>query len=105
GALDGSKLRHGESSHIYPAFEILTEQIRMAFSYEGFRTATAVRGPEGAKQTALGLLSGIPRVRALLSKDLPAALQGGPAASRDEEVIFSYPSSDAITVYRIAHEL
>src|SRR5215813_1922491 len=105
GALDDSKLRHGVSSHIYPAFEILTEQIRRAVSYEGFRTATAVRGPEWPKQTALGLLSGIPRLRALLSKDVLAAFQGDPAANSVEEVIFSYPSIEAITIHRIAHEL
>src|SRR5262249_38671143 len=105
GALDDSKLRHGVSSHIYPAFEILTEQIRRAVSYEGFRTATAARGPDWPKQTAVDLLSGIPRLRALLSKDVLAAFQGDPAANSVEEVIFSYPSIDAITVHRIAHEL
>jgi len=34
-----------------------------------------------------------------------AAFQGDPAANSVEEVIFSYPSIEAITVHRIAHEL
>src|SRR5262249_41862315 len=81
GAPHDTQLRHGVSSHIYPAFEILTEQIRRAVSYEGFRTATAARGPDWPKQTAVDLLSGIPRLRALLSKDVLAAFQGDPAAN------------------------
>jgi serine O-acetyltransferase len=103
--LDEGKLRHGVSSHIYPASEILTEQIGRAVRYEGFRAAAPARGPEWPRQATLELLAGIPRLRALLSKDVLAAFQGDPAANSIEEVIFSYPSIDAITVHRIAHEL
>ena len=103
--LDDSKLRHGVSSHLYPASEILTEQIRRAVSYEGFRAAAGARGPDWPKHTTLDLLAAIPQLRALLSKDVLAAFQGDPAANSVEEVIFSYPSIDAITVHRIAHEL
>jgi serine O-acetyltransferase len=53
----------------------------------------------------LDLLRRIPAIRALLSKDVLAAFQGDPAANSVEEVIFSYPSIEAITTHRIAHEL
>src|SRR6185369_1656661 len=53
----------------------------------------------------LGLLREIPNLRAILSKDVLAAFQGDPAANGVEEVIFSYPSIEAITVHRIAHQL
>jgi serine O-acetyltransferase len=53
----------------------------------------------------LKLLNTVPAVRALLSKDVLAAFQGDPAANSVEEVIFSYPSIEAITTHRIAHEL
>src|SRR6185312_10993910 len=41
----------------------------------------------------------------LLSKDVLAAFQGDPAANSVEEIIFSYPSIEAITSHRIAHDL
>jgi serine O-acetyltransferase len=105
GSLDESKLRYAISSHLYPAYEILTEQIRRAASYEGFRTAGVSRDPEWPEAVSLGLLRKIPAIRALLSKDVLAAFQGDPAANSVEEVIFSYPSIEAITTHRIAHEL
>ena len=104
GELDESKLRFAIASHLYPACEILVEQIRRAASYEGFRTATP-REPEWPETVTLALFRKIPALRALLSKDVLAAFQGDPAANSVEEVIFSYPSIEAITTHRIAHEL
>ena len=105
GALDASKLEYTVASHLYPAYEILVEQIRRAANYEGFRTAGAPRDPRWPETVTLALLRRIPRLRTLLSKDVLAAFQGDPAANSIEEVIFSYPSIEAITVHRIAHEL
>ena len=104
GTLDESKLRFAIASHLYPACEILVEQIRRAASYEGFRTATP-REAEWPETVTLALFRKIPALRALLSKDVLAAFQGDPAANSVEEVIFSYPSIEAITTHRIAHEL
>ena len=50
-------------------------------------------------------LSRIPQMREYLSTDVEAALNGDPAASSTDEVIFSYPGLFAVTIYRIAHEL
>lgn len=50
-------------------------------------------------------LGKIPRIREVLFTDVQAAVDGDPAASSTEEVIFSYPGLYAITIYRIAHEL
>jgi serine O-acetyltransferase len=105
GTLDGSRLRYAVASHLYPAYEILIEQIRRAVSYEGFRTAGEPRGPDWPKTTTLAFLARIPVIRTLLSKDVLAAFEGDPAANNVEEIIFSYPSIEAITVHRIAHEL
>ena len=104
GSLDDSKVRFAVGSHIYPAYEILVEQIARAVGYEGFRTADP-RPADWPRTTALAFLEKIPAIRALLSKDVLAAFQGDPAANSIEEIIFSYPSIDAITVHRIAHEL
>ncbi len=105
GSLDESKLRFALASHLYPAYEILVEQTRRAASYEGFRTAGVPRDPEWPETVILGFVRKLPAIRALLSKDVIAAFQGDPAAKSVEEVIFSYPSIEAITTHRIAHEL
>jgi serine O-acetyltransferase len=105
GMLDPPRVPYAVGSHLYPAYEILTEQIRRAADYEGFRTAGISRDPAWPDQVTLALVKRIPALRALLSKDVLAAFQGDPAANSVEEVIFSYPSIEAITVHRIAHEL
>ena len=105
GSLDESRIRYSVASHLYPAYEILVEQIRRAVSYEGFRTAGEPRPPDWPRLTTLAVLEKIPTIRTLLSKDVLAAFQGDPAANSVEEIIFSYPSIEAITVHRIAHEL
>src|SRR5690242_10156998 len=105
GALDEAKVRFAVAAHLYPAYDILVEQARRAANYEGFRTAGVSRDPAWPEVVVLRLLRKIPAIRALLSKDVLAAFQGDPAANSVEEVIFSYPSIEAITIHRVAHEL
>ena len=105
GSLDETRLHHAVSAHLYPASEILTEQIGRAVRYEGFRKAGAPLDNDWPRAVTLRLLRRISPLRALLSKDVIAAFQGDPAAASVEEVIFSYPSIAAITIHRIAHEL
>lgn len=50
-------------------------------------------------------LSRLPRVRELLATDAWAAHTGDPASKSPGETIFCYPSLQALTHYRIAHEL
>jgi serine O-acetyltransferase len=104
-ALDEEKLHHAVAAHVYPAHDILVEQIGRAVRYEGFRSAATARDAGWPEEVSLALLARLPEVRALLSKDVLAAFQGDPAANSVEEVIFSYPSIEAITTHRIAHEL
>ncbi len=59
---------------------------------------------EGQKKT-MQFLETIPEIRRALSTDVQAALDGDPAASCADEIIFCYPGLEAITIYRIAHEL
>ncbi|MGH7894585.1 MAG: serine O-acetyltransferase EpsC [Candidatus Binatia bacterium] len=105
GSLDESKVRFAVGSHLYPAYEILVEQIRRAVGYVGFRTAGEPHPADWPTTVTLALLKHIPTIRTQLSKDVLAAFQGDPAANNVEEIIFSYPSIEAITVHRIAHEL
>ena len=101
--LETSRLRYAIASHLYPARDILTEQIGRAIRYEGFRLGS--RGDEWPEATTLQFLQMLPTIRTKLSKDVQAAFQGDPAATGIEEVIFSYPSVQAVTVHRLAHEL
>ncbi|WP_153557961.1 serine O-acetyltransferase [Roseimaritima sediminicola] len=54
---------------------------------------------------AIELLRRIPQLREVLSTDVKAAFEGDPACQTTDEIVFCYPGFEAITVYRIAHEL
>ena len=58
-----------------------------------------------AQQKTVELLRHLPAIRYLLEEDVEAAYLGDPAAKGHHEIIFCYPGLEAITVYRIAHEL
>ena len=59
---------------------------------------------EGQRQT-VRFLEALPEIRRLLATDVQAAYNGDPAASGLDEIIFCYPGLEAITSYRIAHQL
>jgi serine O-acetyltransferase len=62
--------------------------------------------PEGwSEDVVLRLFQKIPELRRILNTDVRAAYEGDPAAASIEEVVFSYPSIQAISAYRVAHEL
>lgn len=50
-------------------------------------------------------LQALPALRAQVSADLTAAYEADPAATGVDEILFCYPGTYAITVYRIAHAL
>ena len=54
---------------------------------------------------AIMFLESLPRLRKLLATDVQAAFEGDPACRSRDEVIFCYPGLQAITVFRMAHEL
>ena len=60
---------------------------------------------EQAEEYTYAFLESIPSVRRMLAKDIRAAYDGDPAAQCTDEIILSYPSTYAITAYRVAHEL
>ena len=63
--------------------------------------------PEGAgfETTALELIRRLPEIKATLDKDVEAAYMGDPAAKSTEEVMLTYPAFEAISIYRLAHQL
>jgi serine O-acetyltransferase len=54
---------------------------------------------------AIGFLECLPRLRSVLATDAQAAFDGDPACRSLDEVIFCYPGLQAVTIYRLAHEL
>jgi serine O-acetyltransferase len=58
-----------------------------------------------AQQKTVELLRSLPELRLLLEQDVQAAFEGDPAAKSYQEVIFCYPGLEAVTIYRIAHQL
>jgi serine O-acetyltransferase len=47
----------------------------------------------------------LPEVRRRVAEDVEAAFEGDPAAKSFAEIVVSYPSIEAITIHRLAHEL
>lgn len=58
-----------------------------------------------AEEIVYEFMERIPALRDCLATDIQAAYNGDPAAYSTDEIIFSYPGVNAITIYRIAHEL
>lgn len=105
-SLSQRNLRYAISERLYPAYEILTEQIRRAVGYERHCGRDAAACADGWDERVVkNLFDRLPALRGILSEDATAALAGDPAARGVEEIIFSYPAIQAITTYRLAHEL
>ncbi|MCA9211516.1 MAG: serine acetyltransferase [Planctomycetales bacterium] len=54
---------------------------------------------------AVTFLESLPRLREILATDVDAAYDGDPACKSHDEIVFCYPGLQAITIYRLAHEL
>ncbi|MBQ9558307.1 MAG: serine acetyltransferase, partial [Clostridia bacterium] len=70
------------------------------------RNDSAGETPRGdGKAVTDALMARMPAVRELLETDLVAAYEGDPAATCREEIITAYPAFEAMSVFRVAHEL
>jgi serine O-acetyltransferase len=58
-----------------------------------------------AQQRTLDFLKKLPEIRMVLEHDVQAAFEGDPAAKGHHEIIFCYPGIEAISIYRLAHQL
>jgi serine O-acetyltransferase len=83
----------------------LTQQIARALRHELCHEAPHVDCEAIAQPKAVELLRRLAEVRKTLEQDVDAAFRGDPAARSHHEIIFSYPGLEAISVYRVAHEL
>jgi serine O-acetyltransferase len=104
-SLTRDNLRHAITEHLYPAFEILVDQIERAVGYHERHGPESGHARGWSEQVVLDLFATIPALRQRLNGDVRAAYKGDPAAQSVEEIIFSYPSIEAITAHRLAHIL
>ncbi|HSN85043.1 MAG TPA: serine O-acetyltransferase EpsC [Polyangiales bacterium] len=105
-SLNRTNLRYALSEHLYPAQDILVEQIDRAVRYQERMGRLEDVKPDGwSEEVVLRLFEKLPELRRVLNTDVRAAYEGDPAATSIEEVVFSYPSIQAISAYRVAHEL
>jgi len=86
----------------------MSEEIARALLHEdcskcGLETNRDFR--RDAEQITAEFFRRIPPIRALLDKDVEAAYDGDPAAKSFAEIVLCYPGFEAITTYRLAHEL
>lgn len=99
-------MRYHLSANLDTVFHLLTDQIRRGgcFACAGAKVKCPLCN-EGASQAAMSFMKRLPEIRRLLASDARAAYEGDPAASSPGEAIFCYPSMQAMTHHRIAHEL
>src|SRR6516225_3056527 len=83
----------------------LTQQIARALRHEYCDETPQADFESLAQQKAIEMLRYLPELRGVLEQDVQAAYEGDPAAKSYHEIIFCYPGLEAITVYRIAHQL
>ncbi len=103
--LSRHNLRYSLSEHIYPAYEHLCAQINRAVTYE-LRAQRGVERPSNFAHTAtVHLFDSLPKLRTQLDEDAAAAYEHDPAARSIEEIVFSYPTLEALTAHRVAHVL
>jgi len=83
----------------------LTQQIARALRHDLCQESPHTDFEALAQKKAIEFLKRLPGIRNVLDLDVAAAFRGDPAAKSHHEIIFCYPGLEAITVYRIAHEL
>lgn len=60
---------------------------------------------EAPEETAWTFLSALPSIKELLETDVQAAYEGDPAARNTREIMLAYPAFEAISIFRLAHQL
>jgi serine O-acetyltransferase len=83
----------------------LTQQIMRALRHDCETPEDGIDFERMAQQKTIDFLRSLPELRTVLEQDVQAAYVGDPAAKSCHEIIFCYPGLEAVTTYRLAHEL
>jgi serine O-acetyltransferase len=104
--LDEVNIPYYFGQQVIELYQILADQLGFAIRHECLRyDLDCTKCAERGKRAAVSFLGDIPRLQAMLAKDIAAAYEGDPASRHYDEIIFSYPGLFAVTVYRMAHQL
>jgi serine O-acetyltransferase len=104
--MDEITLSYQMGIEINGLFDDLSKEISLSIRHECRRyNHICTQCMDRGQQEALNLIKKLPRLKKMLGEDVQAAYQGDPAAKGYDEIIFSYPSILAISIYRMAHEL
>ncbi|MDR0694064.1 MAG: serine acetyltransferase [Prevotellaceae bacterium] len=82
-------------------YSLLNEQINRTLRCFDLQNDTEKTAPE----LALAFIGKLPKIKRLLATDMKAVYDCDPAATGHSEVLFCYPAMQAMTYYRVAHEL
>ena len=85
--------------------EELKRQIVIALRYDSGDGEDTEEIKKRAEEISYEFAEKLPDIQRVLLTDVQAGVDGDPASSSEEEIIFSYPGFNAIFIYRIAHEL
>ncbi|MBQ8858946.1 MAG: serine acetyltransferase [Clostridia bacterium] len=69
------------------------------------RLLDEVLDAERHEEVLCRFFEGLPTVKEMLATDVQAAYEGDPAARSNEEIMLTYPTFEAISIYRLAHLL
>ena len=101
GAVDAFVTRTLES-----ALRALQRQIELELALaKEWRGDNRIDTPLRSGDVVTEFAAALPRVRALLDKDVRAAFEGDPSARSIDEIVFCFPGFAAIIRHRLAHQL
>ena len=107
--IDENRINEDIVNNIRAAAFDLSDLLEKAFknecSDEVLRQSGCELCQEKASAIVKSLIEKLPEIRRLLHTDIEAAYEGDPAANSNEEILLSYPSVEAMSIHRIAHEL
>jgi serine O-acetyltransferase len=83
----------------------MTTQIARVLRHDCDQPEAGLDFERMAQQKTIEFLKQLPELRYVLEQDVQAAYVGDPAAKSCHEIIFCYPGLEAVTTYRMAHEL
>lgn len=106
--LDETRVRLSISQNLANAAIELRDVIEKVLVYHQTKTGCECKEEqcrEKADEIVMTLMNKLPEIRKLIQTDIEAAYNGDPAAISTEEILLSYPSTLAVCIHRIAHEL
>ncbi len=101
-----ANLRYHIGDQVNHVYIELVEEVERAFRYAcKVKNCLSCNVRKQAADAVSHLLDELTAIRGVLKEDVKKAFQGDPAAASFDAIILCYPCIEAITTYRLAHEL